>query len=117
MYNLAKTEAKFADIIWDNEPLPSGELVRLCLDKLNWKKSTTYTMLKRLCDRGIFINDGGTVRSLILREDFKTEQSRQFVRDKFDGSLPGFIAAFAGREKLSEKEVKEIIDIIEGYRR
>lgn len=105
---LGVVEAKFADIIWQNEPLSSGELVKLCLAELNWKKSTTYTVLKKLSDRGIFQNDGGTVTSLISKTDLYAMQSEKFVEDTFEGSLPQFIAAFTKRKTLSEAEINEI---------
>lgn len=114
---LGMVEARFADLIWENEPLSSGALVRLCEEKLGWKKSTTYTVLKKLCQRGIFRNEGGTVTSLISREDFFSAQSRRFVEESFDGSLPAFIAAFAAGKSLSAQEIAEIrkmIDEMEG---
>ena len=110
---LGVVEAKFADIIWQNEPLSSGELVKLCLAELNWKKSTTYTVLKKLSDRGIFQNDGGTVTSLISKTDLYAMQSEKFVEDTFEGSLPQFIAAFTKRKTLSEAEINEIRKMID----
>ena len=114
---LGVVEARFADLIWENEPLSSGALVRLCEEELGWKKSTTYTVLKKLCQRGIFRNEGGTVTSLISREDFSSAQSRRFVEESFDGSLPAFIAAFAAGKRLTAREIAEIrkmIDEMEG---
>ena len=102
---LGAVESKFADIIWNNEPIPSGELVKLCNQKLEWKKSTTYTMLKRLCERGIFKNENGVVSSILTKEEFGAAQSERIIEDTFDGSLPAFIAAFASRKKLSEKDL------------
>ena len=113
-YRLASAESSFADIIWENEPISSGELVKLSAEKLEWKKSTTYTVLRRLCDRGIFINEGGVVSSVTKRDEFYSHQSRQFVEDTFGGSLPKFIAAFTERNKLSQKEIEEIRRIIDG---
>lgn len=112
-YRLGETEMKFADIIWENEPLQSGELAKLCEQKLEWKKSTTYTILHRVCDRGLFRNYKGTVTSIVSKEEFLAKQSEKFVEDTFAGSLPGFLAAFTSRNKLSEKEIKEIMTIIE----
>ena len=109
-------ESKFADIIWNNEPIPSGELVKLCNQKLEWKKSTTYTMLKRLCERGIFKNENGVVSSILTKEEFGAAQSERIIEDTFDGSLPAFIAAFASRKKLSEKDVEEIQKMIDEIR-
>lgn len=114
---LGVVEAQFADIIWDHEPIPSGQLVTLCQSKLNWKKPTTYTVLRKLCDRGIFQNVNGTVSSLISREEFHARKSEQFVDDTFDGSLPAFIAAFTSRKQLSSQEVEEIRRMIDKQRR
>ncbi len=111
-YKLGEIEMRFAEIIWKNEPVSSGELVRLCEKELNWKKSTTYTILRRLCERGLFRNDGGVVASLVSREEFFAMQSEKFVEDTFHGSLPQFLLAFVRRKKLSEKEVQELIRII-----
>ena len=113
---LGAVESKFADIIWNNEPIPSGELVKLCNQKLEWKKSTTYTMLKRLCERGIFKNENGVVSSILTKEEFGAAQSERIIEDTFDGALPAFIAAFASRKKLSEKDVEEIQKMIDEIR-
>ena len=110
---LGLVESQFAEIIWQNEPLPSRELVRLCEDELNWKKSTTYTVLKKLCDRGIFKNLGGTVSSVLSRSDFYSLQSEKYVADSFGGSLPAFIAAFTARKTLTSEEIAEIQRMIE----
>jgi BlaI family penicillinase repressor len=101
-------EARFADIIWNNEPLHSRELVKLCEKELCWNRSTTYTVLRKLCGRGIFKNEGGTVSSVLSRQEFHALQSQQFVNETFHGSLPAFIAAFTKQKPLSEKEMKEI---------
>ena len=95
---LGSVESRFADIIWHNEPLTSGQLVQLCQQELNWKKPTTYTVLRKLCERGLFKNENGTVTSLISRENFQSLQSEQFVEETFKGSLPAFIAAFTARK-------------------
>ena len=110
---LGLVESRFADIIWEQEPLTSRELVKLCLEKLEWKKSTTYTVLKKLCDRGIFQNQDGTVTSLISRQDFYAMQSEKFVEDTFAGSLPAFLAAFTKRKALSADEIVQIRAMIE----
>lgn len=115
-YRLGTIEGRFADLIWQNEPLPSGELVRLCEQELGWKKSTTYTILRRLCERGIFQNQKGTVTSLISRQEFYARQSEQFVEESFGGSLPSFLAAFASRKKLSQQEVRQLQKIIDEHR-
>ncbi len=104
-YKLGEVETAFANLIWDNEPLPSGRLVELCAEKLEWKKSTTYTVLRKLCDRGIFRNEGGVVTSAIDREEFAARQAEEFVEEAFDGSLPKCLAAFARRKKLSREEI------------
>lgn len=105
-------ESRFADMIWENEPVPSPELVKLAERELNWKKSTTYTVLKRLCERGIFQNRRGVVTSLISRQDFYAVQSEKFVEETFSGSLPAFLAAFTTRKKLSEEEIAELQALI-----
>ena len=110
---LGVVESKFADIIWNNEPLGSGELVKLCKEQLDWKKSTTYTVLKKLCDRGIFQNESGTLSSVISKEEYQAIQSEEIVDDTFQGSLPAFIAAFTKKRKLSEKEIAEIKKMID----
>lgn len=110
---LGIVESHFADIIWSNEPISSGELVKLALQQLEWKKSTTYTVLKRLCERGIFQNDNGTVTSVISKDEFYARQSEQFVNGTFDGSLPAFIAAFTTRKQLSQEEIKAIRKMID----
>ena len=112
--SLGAVEEKFADIIWENEPLHSRDLVRLCDEQLDWRKSTTYTVLKKLCDRGIFQNDNGMVSSRISKERFINMQSTQFVEKTFKGSLPAFIAAFTSENKLSEKDIEEIKKMIGG---
>ena len=115
-YKLTDTEAKFADIIWWNEPIKSGDLVKLCETELCWKKSTTYTMLKRLENKEIFENRGGIVVSLVKKDEFYAEQSKQVVEEVFGGSLPKFIAAFAKRNKLSEKEIIELQRLIDEHK-
>ena len=115
-YRLGEVEMKFASIIWEHEPLSSGELAKLCGKELNWKKSTTYTILKRLCDRGLFQNEGGTVTSLVTRQEFLAKQSEQFVEENFEGSLPFFLTAFTSGRKLSEKEIEELQRIIDESR-
>ena len=110
---LGAVEARFADIIWDNQPLSSGKLVELCQEALGWKKSTTYTVLKKLSMRGLFCNEGGTVRALVTRDEFYSMQSRQFVNEMFEGSLPSFIAAFTGGKKLGKEESERLLRLIE----
>ncbi len=115
-YRLGAVESRFADLIWLHEPITSGDLVKLCEKELQWKKSTTYTVLKKLCEKQIFRNQNGTVTSLLSREDFYAKQSEKFVDETFDGSLPNFVAAFTARKRLSKKEIDEIRRIIDAYR-
>lgn len=110
---LGFVESKFADLIWSHEPLHSRELVKLCESELNWKKPTTYTVLRRLCERGIFQNEGGMVTSKISREEFYALQSERFVEETFSGSLPAFLAAFTKRKTLSPDEIAVIRSMID----
>ncbi len=114
-WKLGVVEARFADMIWANEPLTTQELIRLCEAQLKWKRTTTYTVLGRLSERGLFRNEGGQVTSLISREEFYSHQSHQFVEEAFDGSLPAFLAAFTARQSLTPAEVEEIRRLIDGY--
>ena len=111
-YRLGDMELEFANLIWDHEPILSGELVQLCEQKFSWKKSTTYTMLKRLCNKGIFQNNSGSVTSVLTKQEWITKQSEGFVEDNFNGSLPQFLVAFTRRKKLSKQEIAEIQKII-----
>ena len=113
---LGVVEARFSDIIWQNEPLSSNQLAKLAEQELSWNKSTAYTILKRLCDRGIFQNRSGTVSSLISREEFHALQSENFVNETFNGSLPAFVAAFGTRKKLSSAELDRLQSLIEQMR-
>lgn len=112
---LGAVEAKFADIVWKNEPISTPALVKICAEKLNWKRTTTYTVLKRLCERGIFSTNDATVTSLISKADFYSAQSEKFVEETFAGSLPAFIAAFTAHKSLSKEEVESIIKMIDNY--
>jgi predicted transcriptional regulator len=112
-YKLFDAEYKFASIVWDNEPINSTELARLCADRLGWKKSTTYTVLKKLCKRGILKNENTTVTALVKREDVQRYESRAVLEKTFDGSLPKFLTAFLDNRKLSEEEAEELKRIIE----
>ena len=115
-FRLGEVESRFADIIWQNEPLRSGELAELAEKELTWKRTTTYTVLKRLCDRGLFQNRDRVVTSLISRDEFYARQSEQFVEDVFTGSLPAFLAAFSSRKKLSEEDIAELQKMIDAMR-
>lgn len=109
-------EQKFADLIWANEPVSSRTLIELCEKEFSWKRTTTYTMLKRLCDRKIFENNGGTVMGLMSKEEFGAAQGEQFLEDAFNGSLPQFLAAFTRRKKLTTKEIADIQSLIDNHK-
>ncbi|QUI20961.1 BlaI/MecI/CopY family transcriptional regulator [Vallitalea pronyensis] len=115
-YRLTDTESKFADIIWANEPLPSRELVKICAMELSWKKSTTYTMLKRLEHKEIFKNKEGMVSACIKKDAFYAERSKLFVEDTFEGSLPKFLASFTRSKKLSHQEIDALQRLIDEHK-
>jgi len=108
-----ESEYRFCLILWENEPITSRALSELCKERLGWSKTTTYTVIKRLCDRGVVKNENTIVTSLISKEDAQAQEIDELVEKKFEGSLPAFIAAFAKRGNLSEKEIEEIRRIIE----
>lgn len=112
---LGMVEARFADIVWENEPLTTKELVAVCEKELNWKRTTTYTVLKKLCERGIFKTENSIVTSLISKNEFYAIQSEKFVEETFAGSLPAFIAAFSSRKKPTAKELEEIKKMIDSF--
>lgn len=114
-YKLAEGEARFAKLIWQREPIASSELVKLCEKEFDWKKSTTYTVLKKLCDRGIFQNENAVVTSLISEEEFNGFKSRKFVEESFGGSIPRFLTAFIGGGKLTKKQAEEIKRLIDEH--
>ena len=113
---LGDVQAIFADIIWNNEPIGSGELVKICEKELNWKKPTTYTVLRKLCEKGLFKNEDGVVTAVISREEFNASKSEKFVEDTYEGSLPAFIAAFMSHKKISKSEIDEIQKMINEYK-
>lgn len=115
-YKLAESEKKFAELIWQNEPIGSGELVKLCEKEMNWKKSTTYTVLKKLCEKGIFQNKDAVVTSLISRDEYYSRQSVRFVEDTFGGSLTKFLTAFISGKKISRQQVEELKRLIDEYK-
>ena len=115
-YKLTESEEKFADIIWQNEPIGSGDLVKLCEKGMEWKKSTTYTVLKKLCEKGIFQNENAVVSSLITKDDYYAKQSIRFVEDTFGGSLPKFLTAFMGAKKLSKQQAEELKRLIDDHK-
>ncbi len=108
-------ESRFADIIWSNEPLTSSELARRSEEALGWKKTTSFTVLKRLCDKGIFQNIKGTVTSLLSREEYYAKQSQKFVEETFQGSLPAFLAAFTSGKALTKEEVAQLRRMVAEY--
>lgn len=110
---LGMVEAKFADIVWAHAPIASRALAGLCEQELGWKRTTTYNVLRKLCDRGLFVNDGGTVRTLLSRESFYAAQGESLVEEAFGGSLPAFLAAFTKRRALSREEIREIQKMID----
>ena len=113
---LGAVEQRFAELIWEHAPIGSGELVKLCQQELSWKKPTTYTVLRKLCQRGLFQNNDGCVTACISKEEYMSLQSEKFVEDTFDGSLPAFFAAFTARKPLSEKEIAQIQAMINAYK-
>lgn len=113
---LAEGEYRFATLVWENEPLPSGQLVRLAADALGWKKSTTYTVLKKLCERGILCNENGTVTALVKQSAVQQQESTAVVERTFGGSLPRFVAAFLNEKPISAAEAAEIRAILDAAR-
>ena len=114
---LGAVQERFADIVGANEPLGSGELVKLCEKELGWKKPTTYTVLRKLCEKGLLQNVDGMVSSLVSKEEFYSAKSEQVVKESYKGSLPAFIAAFISRNDLSAKEAEEIQKMIDEFRK
>lgn len=114
-FKLGEMEQKFAELIWEHAPIGSGELTKLCETAFDWKRTTTYTMLKRLCERKIFANESGTVVALMTREEFQAAQGEHFINENFEGSLPRFLAAFSRRKRLSDKEIAELRRLIDEY--
>ena len=112
-----ESEYRFCEILWDNEPVSSSELVRLCNEKLEWKKSTTYTVIKRLTERGVIQSEDAIVTSLYSREEIQAAESAEVVERTFAGSLPSFIAAFTKNKQLSKEEIAEIQAIIDAHKK
>lgn len=113
---MGTAEARFADIIWEKEAISSGELAKLGNKNFEWKKTTSFTVLKRLCERGIFQNQNGVVTSLISRDDYYARHSEQYVEETFGGSLPAFLTAFGSRKRLSDKDIEALQKIIDSMR-
>ena len=113
---LGAIETRFAEIIWSNEPLTTNQLIKLCAEELEWKRTTTYTVLKKLCDKGIFRTENSLVTAVISKQEFEGMQSEQFVEETFKGSLPAFLTAFNSRKKLSSADIDEIQKLIDQMR-
>lgn len=113
---LGPIETRFADIIWANEPVTTNRLTKLCAEELEWKRTTTYTVLKKLCEKGIFQTENSVVTSLISRREYEAMLSEQFVEETFTGSLPAFLAAFGSRKKLTDAEIEELQKVIDSMR-
>ena len=109
-----ESEYRFCLILWENEPIRSTELAKLCKEKLDWSKTTTYTVIKRLSDRGVIKSENAIVTSIVSKEEAQLSELEELVDKKFEGSLPAFIAAFGHRQQLSDAEIAEIRRIIEG---
>ena len=116
-FRMAAGELRFADLIWENEPIASGVLAKLALEGIGWKKTTAFTVLRRLCDRGMFQNDGGSVTSLMSREDYYAKHSQTYVEETFGGSLPAFLTAFTSQKNLSDQELTELEKLVAQMRR
>ena len=116
IYKLGEMEKRLADLIWANAPMTSKKLTELCADAFGWKRTTTYTMLKRLCDRGIFANENGTIIVLMAKEDFTLAQSQNFINETFDGSLPMFLTLFSKNKAMKKEDIDRLQQLIDSYR-
>ena len=114
-YIMTEAEVQLADLIWEAEPISSGELVKLAAERLNWKKSTTYTVLRKICENDIFENKNTIVSSKINKEEYTRRKGERYLDENYNGSLPGFVAAFLKRKKLSKQEIEELAQLIEEY--
>ena len=114
---LGAAQERFADIVWANEPINSGDLVQVCEDELSWNKSTTYTVLRMLCQKGLFQNVKSVVSAKIPREEYYARKSEKIVNDSYKGSLPAFIAAFTSKKQMTAEEVDEIQKMIDAYKK
>ena len=115
VYVMTEAEKQLAELIWENEPVGSGELVKLAAEKLGWKKSTTYTVLRKICENDIFQNEEATVSSKMNREEYIRRTGERYLDENYGGSLPGFVAAFMKKKKLSKKDVESLAKLIEEY--
>ena len=114
---LGIVQERFADIVWENEPIGSGDLVKICEEALNWKKPTTYTVLRKLCEKGLLKNNNGIVTSIISRNEFYSARSEQIIDESFKGSLPAFIASFISKKALTAEEAEEIQKMIDTFKK
>lgn len=116
VYIMTEAEMQLAKIIWEQEPIGSGQLVKEAAQRLNWKKSTTYTVLRKICENGIFQNEQAVVTSRMSQEEYVRRKGERYLDENYHGSLPGFVAAFLKKKKLSKKEIEELSRMIEEYR-
>lgn len=115
-YDLCDSEYRFASMIWDHAPINSTELVKLANKELGWKKSTTYTVLKKLCDKGILANEQAVVTTLVKREEVQKYESEQFIERTFGGSLPSFLASFMSDKRITKSEAEQLQRLIDTYK-
>ena len=116
-FELGAIQERFADIVWAHEPIASGDLAKICEKELNWKRPTTYTVLRKLCEKGLLQNKDGIVASLVSREEFYSAKSEQIIEDSYQGSLPAFVASFISRKNISAEEADEIQRMIDSFRK
>ncbi len=115
-FELGAVQERFADLVWSNEPIGSGDLVKICEKELRWKKPTTYTVLRKLCEKGLLRNENGVVSSLVSREEFYAAKSEQVIKESFSGSLPAFVAAFVSHKNLTAQEAEDIQKMIDAFK-
>ena len=115
-YNMTEAETLLAELIWEQEPIGSGNLVKLAAQRLGWKKSTTYTVLRKICENGIFQNMAAVVTSKMSREEYINRKGEQYLEENYNGSLPNFVASFLKRKKLSKKQIEELVVLIDEYK-
>lgn len=116
VYIMTEAENLLADLIWEKEPIGSGDLVKFAAEKLDWKKSTTYTVLRKICENEIFANQDAVVTSLMSKDEYTRLKGERYLQENYNGSLPGFVAAFLKKQKLSKKEIEELAQLIEDYK-
>lgn len=112
-----ESEYRFCLILWEHEPATTTQLVKLCREKLEWKRTTTYTVIKRLCERGVLKNDGGVITSLVSKDQAQAAEIDELVEKKFEGSIPAFVAAFGRRQRLSQEDIQQMQQLIDRYRK